>query len=66
MARCRRHPMGWADSRRRAALLVARVLVFRVHNTPHAWRGLRLKPSAAAGIDETGSMDLTLESVLSY
>ena len=50
MAACRRNPTGWADPRRRAALLVARVLVVRVRHAPRAWRGLRLGPARPRGM----------------
>ena len=51
MAGCRRNPTGWADPRRRAALLVARVLVFDEYAT-------LLAPSAPCDLAQRGHGDL--------
>jgi len=60
MAACRRNPKGWADLRRRAALLaclcrarhgrqVARVLVCRVRHAPRVLRDSQLSPAQGTG-----------------
>ena len=45
----RRNPSGWADPRRRAAWLVARVPAGLVRRAPRAWRGSPLRPARPRG-----------------
>ena len=49
MARCRRHPSGWADWRRRAASLVVDVLLPISTPASSLLARLAIAPSAAAG-----------------